>query len=96
MRPACWMTKATDTHSEYEILIAFPRQQWLRDGTSKFLRTMPVLVSVCAFYNITVHRLLLYVHSNLHPVLLTLSAFALFPTSLKQIPAISLLTQTAS
>jgi hypothetical protein len=26
---ACWITKATDTHSEYVILTAFPRQQWL-------------------------------------------------------------------
>jgi len=23
---ACWITKATDTHLEYEILIAFPQQ----------------------------------------------------------------------
>ena len=39
MRIACWITKATDTHSEYVILIAFPRQQWLRE------RTLPVLLS---------------------------------------------------
>ena len=25
-----WITKATDTHSEFVILIAFPRQQWFR------------------------------------------------------------------
>jgi hypothetical protein len=25
---ACWITKATDTHSGYVILIAFPQQQW--------------------------------------------------------------------
>jgi hypothetical protein len=31
MRTACWTTKATDTHSEYVILIAFSRQQWLRE-----------------------------------------------------------------
>ena len=31
MRTACWITKATDTHSEYVILIAFARQQWLRE-----------------------------------------------------------------
>ena len=31
MRNACWIPKATDTHSEYVILIAFPRQQWLRE-----------------------------------------------------------------
>ena len=27
----CWISKATDTHSEYIILIAFARQQWLRE-----------------------------------------------------------------
>jgi hypothetical protein len=30
----CWITKATDTHSEYVILIALPRQQWLRERAS--------------------------------------------------------------
>jgi hypothetical protein len=34
MRFACWVTKATDTRSEYAILIAFPRQQWLRERAS--------------------------------------------------------------
>jgi hypothetical protein len=34
MRFACWITKATDTHSEYVILIALPRQQWLRERAS--------------------------------------------------------------
>jgi hypothetical protein len=34
MRFACWITKATDTHSECVILIAFPRQQWLRERVS--------------------------------------------------------------
>jgi hypothetical protein len=27
MRFACWITKATNAHSEYIIFIAFPRQQ---------------------------------------------------------------------
>ena len=31
MRFACWITKVTDTHSEYLILIALPRQQWLSE-----------------------------------------------------------------
>jgi hypothetical protein len=26
---ACWVLKATNTYSEYVILIAFPLQQWL-------------------------------------------------------------------
>jgi len=30
MRYACWMLKATDTHSEYIILV-FPEQHWLRE-----------------------------------------------------------------
>jgi hypothetical protein len=34
MRFACWITKATDTHPEYVILIAYPRQQWLRERAS--------------------------------------------------------------
>ena len=34
MRIACWVTKATDTHSEYVILIAFQRQQWLCERAS--------------------------------------------------------------
>jgi hypothetical protein len=28
MRIACWVPKATDTHSEYVIFIAFPQQKW--------------------------------------------------------------------
>jgi len=29
MRIACWTTKATNTHSQYVILAAFPLQRWL-------------------------------------------------------------------
>ena len=34
---ACWITKATNTRSQYVILIAFPRQQRLR-GRASVLR----------------------------------------------------------
>ena len=34
MRIACCIPKATDTHSEYVILIAFPQQQWLHELAS--------------------------------------------------------------
>jgi len=34
MRIACWMTKATNTHSEYVILIAVPLQQRLHERAS--------------------------------------------------------------
>jgi hypothetical protein len=30
MRIARWIINATDTHSEYVILIAFPQQHWLQ------------------------------------------------------------------
>jgi len=39
MRFACWVTKATDTHSEYAILTAFPRQQWSRERASMWRYT---------------------------------------------------------
>jgi len=32
MRIACWITKATDPHSEYVIFIFFLRQQWSHAG----------------------------------------------------------------
>jgi len=31
MRVACWIAKATETHSEYVIIITSPRQQWLHE-----------------------------------------------------------------
>jgi hypothetical protein len=34
MRIACWITKATNTSSEYVIIIAFTLQQWLRERVS--------------------------------------------------------------
>jgi hypothetical protein len=34
MRIACWIPKATNTHSEYVILIVSPLQQWLHEGAS--------------------------------------------------------------
>ena len=44
MRLACWVTTATNSHSEYVILIAFPRQQWLRTCASMLRHSiLPVL-----------------------------------------------------
>ena len=34
MRIACWINNATDSHSEYVKLAAFPRRLWLRERTS--------------------------------------------------------------
>jgi len=38
-RIACWMIKATNIHSAYVILIAFPPPQWLHEHTSMLLYT---------------------------------------------------------
>ena len=36
MRIACWITKDTNTPSEYVIILAFPLQEWLQDRNSMF------------------------------------------------------------
>ena len=46
MRSACWITKATNTHSEHIILAVFPVQEWLYERVS-MLR--------CAFFASRVH-----------------------------------------
>ena len=38
---SCWIAKATNTHSEYVIIIAFPLQQWLHESAS-VLRHMQI------------------------------------------------------
>jgi len=45
MRIACWTHKATNTHSEHVIIIAFPLQQWLHERVSLLRYTLPVLLS---------------------------------------------------
>jgi hypothetical protein len=44
MRIACWIPKATNTQSEYVILIAFPPQQWLRERASLLRHTTLALL----------------------------------------------------
>ena len=39
MRVACWIPKATNTHSDYVTLIAFPLQQWLHEHASMLRHT---------------------------------------------------------
>jgi len=47
MRVTCWINKATDTGSDYAILNAFSRQQWLCQPASMLLySTLPVLLSL--------------------------------------------------
>ena len=43
---ACWIPKATNTHSEYVILIAFPLQQWLHERVSVLRYTYIVCLDI--------------------------------------------------
>jgi hypothetical protein len=43
MRFSCWIPKATNTHTEYVILISFPWQQWLWKRASVLTLYVPVL-----------------------------------------------------
>jgi hypothetical protein len=51
MCTACWITKATDTHSEHVIFIAFPQQQWLCKHTSVLCYTY---IACLGIYHTTV------------------------------------------
>ena len=51
-RIAFWITKATNTHSEYVVLIGVPLQQWLHDRPQCYvIRTVPVVFSVLPVYH---------------------------------------------
>ena len=56
MHIARWIPKATNTHSKYVILIAFPRQQWSHEHSLSFLimwlQTDVMLCSFLIIYNI--------------------------------------------
>ena len=52
MRTACWIPKATNTHSEYVILIVFPLQQWLHEHAS-MLRYMYIACLVVTRFTVS-------------------------------------------
>jgi len=41
---ACWIPKATNTHSEYVVFTDFLRQQCFRECGSVVIRTLPVML----------------------------------------------------
>ena len=51
MRIACWIPKATNTHSQYVIVIAFPLQQWLRERASTLRYTCIACLVLCSLFN---------------------------------------------
>jgi hypothetical protein len=49
MRIACWIPKATNTHSQHVILTAFPLQQWLHERASMLRYTYIAACLVASF-----------------------------------------------
>jgi len=54
MRVACWIHKATNTHSEYAIIIALPLQQWLHEHASMlhfmYIVCLVITGTECVYY----------------------------------------------
>jgi hypothetical protein len=50
MRIASWIPKATNPHSKYVILIAFPLQQWLHERTLNVTLNVYCMVLVSSFF----------------------------------------------
>jgi len=50
MRIATWIPKATNTHSEYVIRIAFPLQQWLHERPSMLRYTYSAFLVRVNYY----------------------------------------------
>ena len=48
---ACWIPKATNTHSEYAIIIAPLLQGWLLECASKLRYTYIAFLVKCPFYH---------------------------------------------
>ena len=47
MRIACWVPRATNTHSEYVMLISFPLQQMLPESASMSRHTFIACLVTC-------------------------------------------------
>ena len=52
IRTACWILKATDTHSEYVILIGSSRQKWLWERASISRLYVHYLIFYYVFFQI--------------------------------------------
>jgi hypothetical protein len=65
MRIACWITKVTDTYSEYVILISFPLQQWLHERASGLRYTYNAwLVLYPALYQVLLSSALPFIYAD--------------------------------
>jgi len=60
MGMASWITMATNTHSEYVILIAFPQQQWLGESFSvlRYVYSLSCVVILIFFMHYMFYKLI--------------------------------------
>ena len=70
MRIACWLTVVTNPPSEYVIIIAFPRQQWLRE------RACGTYVHACLVQPVVTRPPCRQAHSSLYEVIYAQSHIA--------------------
>ena len=52
MHIACWIPKATNTPSEYVIITAIPRQQWLHAPQCYVICALPVMLHITYYYGV--------------------------------------------
>ena len=79
MRFLCRITKAKNTHSEYAILIAVERQQWLRDRSSMLRDRSSVLRDRSSMLRLYPHCLsYVYVYSDTLRILILMGVSAFF------------------
>jgi hypothetical protein len=90
MRLACWIPKATNTHSQYVIFIAFPLQQSFHEHSSMLRHTY--IASLLNFYPINSVSLSRF-NTSLH-ISVSLSNFSNLSRSL--VPSFPLITFPAS
>jgi hypothetical protein len=84
MRIPCRLLKATNTHSEYVILIAFPLQQWLHNRASVLrytyiARLVAVLVILGGVAILPLLTHVIYLDTSLSPVSVKSQAVKLRP-----------------
>jgi len=74
MHIACWIPKATNTHSEYVILIVFPLQHWLHKHASMLCYTYIASLVFPSVWQAHFHLLgLKTVHKDVHITVLCLN-----------------------
>jgi hypothetical protein len=80
MRIACWITKATNTHSKYVMFIAFPLQQWWHERAS-VLRCSTLAVLLLAVLLLAVLLLAVSVRISIHQLMANFCSIVYYAAS---------------